>query len=84
MAELSGFPLFIADYRGYVGYEGPYEMWQFSSAGKVDGIAGNTAAGGESSKAGFFLVILPQQKKMCKILRDFAVLPAVAFQTGLQ
>ena len=36
-----GFPLFIADYRGYVGYEGPYEMWQFSSAGKVDGIAGN-------------------------------------------
>nr|WP_294576046.1 hypothetical protein [uncultured Anaerostipes sp.] len=42
------------------------------------------AAGGESSKAGFFLVILPQQKKMCKILRDFAVLPAVAFQTGLQ
>lgn len=41
MAELSGFPLFIADYRGYVGYEGPYEMWQFSSAGKVDGIAGN-------------------------------------------
>ncbi len=41
MNELSGWPLFIADYRGYVGYKGPYAMWQYSSTGSVNGIRGN-------------------------------------------
>lgn len=41
MNELSGWPLFIADYRGFVGYKGPYAMWQYSSTGSVNGISGN-------------------------------------------
>ncbi len=39
MEQLKDWPLFIADYRGFVGYEGKYEMWQFSSTGTVAGIS---------------------------------------------
>ena len=39
MSKLSDFDLWVADYRGYVGYPGDYGMWQFSSTGKVDGIS---------------------------------------------
>lgn len=41
MAELAAYPLWIADYRGYVGYQGSYDMWQYSSTGRVNGISGN-------------------------------------------
>ena len=41
MAELAAYPLWIADYRGYVGYPGGYDMWQYSSTGRVNGITGN-------------------------------------------
>lgn len=40
-AALADYPLWIADYRGYVGYQGGYTMWQFSSTGQVSGITGN-------------------------------------------
>ena len=40
-AALADYPLWIADYRGYVGYQGGYTMWQFSSTGQVNGITGN-------------------------------------------
>lgn len=42
MSQLQEWPLFIADYRGFVGYPGRYDMWQFSSTGRVDGISTNT------------------------------------------
>ena len=38
---LKDYPLWIADYRGYVGYQGGYTMWQYSSSGQVSGIQGN-------------------------------------------
>ena len=38
---LKDYPLWIADYRGYVGYQGSYAMWQYSSSGQVSGIQGN-------------------------------------------
>ena len=41
LAELAEYPLWIADYRGYVGYQGSYDMWQYSSTGRVNGISGN-------------------------------------------
>lgn len=41
MSELSSFDTWIADYRGYVGYKGPYGIWQYSSKGTVSGISGN-------------------------------------------
>lgn len=41
MSELSSFDTWIADYRGYVGYKGPYGIWQYSSKGTVPGISGN-------------------------------------------
>lgn len=41
MAELAAYPLWIADYRGYVGYQGSFDMWQYSSTGRVNGISGN-------------------------------------------
>lgn len=41
MAQLAAYPLWIADYRGYVGYQGSYDMWQYSSTGRVNGISGN-------------------------------------------
>lgn len=40
-ASLAAYPLWIADYRGYVGYKGSYTMWQYSSTGSVGGINGN-------------------------------------------
>lgn len=39
--QLKDYPLWVADYRGYVGHTGDYGMWQYSSVGKVDGISGN-------------------------------------------
>lgn len=40
-AALLDYPLWIADYRGYVGYQGGWSMWQYSSTGSVNGISGN-------------------------------------------
>ena len=40
-AALAAYPLWIADYRGYVGYQGAYQMWQYASTGRVSGISGN-------------------------------------------
>lgn len=37
---LKDYPLWIADYRGYVGYTGEYVMWQYASDGTVPGIFG--------------------------------------------
>ena len=31
----------VADYRGYCGYQGSYSLWQYTSSGYVDGINGN-------------------------------------------
>ena len=31
----------MADYRGYVGFQGSYDLWQYSSTGRVNGIGGN-------------------------------------------
>ncbi len=42
LSQLQGYPLFIADYRGYVGYPESFDMWQYTSTGKVDGISTNT------------------------------------------
>lgn len=39
--RLEAYPLWVADYRGFVGYTGPYGMWQYSSVGRVDGVTGN-------------------------------------------
>lgn len=39
-AELSGYPLWVADYRSTLGYTGPYTMWQYSGSGTVNGISG--------------------------------------------
>lgn len=39
MAQLSGYDLWLADYRGYMGIQGA-SIWQYSSSGAVDGIAG--------------------------------------------
>ena len=36
---LKDYPLWIADYRGYVGYTGDYIMWQYASDGTVPGIS---------------------------------------------
>lgn len=37
---LANYPLWVADYRANLGYTGPYDMWQYSSAGSVAGIGG--------------------------------------------
>ncbi len=34
------YTMWIADYRATCGYNGPYDMWQYSSTGRVNGIAG--------------------------------------------
>ena len=34
-------PVWIAQYNTYTNYEGPYFMWQHSSTGRIDGIAGD-------------------------------------------
>ena len=39
MAQLPGYDLWLADYRGYMGIQGA-SIWQYSSSGAVDGIAG--------------------------------------------
>ena len=39
-AELSAYPLWVADYRSKLGYAGPYTMWQYSGSGTVNGISG--------------------------------------------
>lgn len=41
MPALAAYPFWVADYRGYVGYQGSYDLWQYSSTGKVNGIGGN-------------------------------------------
>lgn len=41
MAKLSAYPFFVADYTGSVTYPGTYQMWQYSSTGRVPGISGN-------------------------------------------
>ena len=38
----SGHSLWVADWRGYCGYQGDYSMWQYTDAGKVEGIDGHT------------------------------------------
>ena len=35
-AELSEYPLWVADYRSSLGYTGPYTMWQYSGSGSVN------------------------------------------------
>lgn len=41
MAALAAYPFWVADYRGYVGYQGSYDLWQYSSTGRVNGVSGN-------------------------------------------
>ena len=41
MRKLSEYTVWIADYRGYNGYTGKCDMWQYSATGSVDGINGN-------------------------------------------
>ena len=38
---LAAYPVWIADYRSYVGYSGSYDLWQYSSTGQVAGVEGN-------------------------------------------
>lgn len=38
---LSDYPLWVADYRSTLGYQGQYDIWQYTSSGQVDGIDGN-------------------------------------------
>ncbi|MBQ8647106.1 MAG: endolysin [Oscillospiraceae bacterium] len=40
-AALADYPLWIADYRGYVGLAAAYDLWQYTAAGQVDGVDGN-------------------------------------------
>ena len=37
---LKDYPLWVADYRSSLGYQGNYTMWQYSSSGRVNGISG--------------------------------------------
>ena len=39
-SRLSAYPCWIADYRGYVGYGGSYDLWQYSGSGSSGGITG--------------------------------------------
>lgn len=41
MAQLSAYPLYIADYTGSVLYQGAYQMWQYTATGRLPGISGN-------------------------------------------
>ncbi len=38
---LKQYDVWVADYRGYVGFQGDFGIWQYSSTGSVDGISGN-------------------------------------------
>jgi len=37
---LANYPLWVADYRSSLGYNGAYTMWQYSASGQVSGIEG--------------------------------------------
>ena len=39
-AALSRYPLWVADYRSALGYNGSYAMWQYTGSGRVSGISG--------------------------------------------
>ena len=39
MNQLTDYTTWIADYRGYVGYTGSYDMWQYGCEGSVGGIS---------------------------------------------
>lgn len=39
-SRLAAYPCWIADYRGYVGYGGSYDLWQYSGSGTANGISG--------------------------------------------
>ena len=45
MAKLSAYPFFVADYTGSVTYPGAYQMWQYSSTGRVPGHIGQCGPG---------------------------------------
>ncbi len=38
---LKNYDIWVADYRGYVGFSGNYGIWQYSSTGRVSGISGD-------------------------------------------
>lgn len=38
MAALRQYPLYLADYTSYINYEGPYDLWQYTDMGSVQGI----------------------------------------------
>ena len=38
MEQLSEYDFWVADYRSWIGYQGPYTIWQFTDQGVVDGI----------------------------------------------
>ncbi|MSC39743.1 hypothetical protein GKE09_09445 [Holdemania massiliensis] len=38
--QIKDYDVWIADWRGYVGYQGHYEMWQYTNSGYVNGISG--------------------------------------------
>ncbi len=38
MEKLTGYSIWLAQYSSQATYEGEYDMWQYTSAGKVDGI----------------------------------------------
>ena len=40
LGRLAAYPLWIADYRGYVGVGRPYELWQYSASGRIKGVQG--------------------------------------------
>lgn len=39
-AALSRYPLWVADYRSALGYNGSYAMWQYTGSGSASGISG--------------------------------------------
>ena len=40
--ELSAYKIWLAQYNSTVTYGGKYDMWQYTSKGKIAGISGNT------------------------------------------
>lgn len=43
-SQLAAYDCWIADYRGYVGYQGNYNAWQYTSGKSVPGVSGNCDA----------------------------------------
>ena len=41
MRQLSAYRVWVAQYYSKVTYKGRYDVWQYTSKGKVDGISGN-------------------------------------------